>query len=104
MRKIWRAELMIDDAILAGKAMIDWIEQKPFINVFTERGLIDQLYIIVVYTSLSNLARNLESRRREGDLRGVFAFNQFSNRFRSLASLEQPFPVRNPLSHSRFRI
>jgi dephospho-CoA kinase len=84
MRSIYdisRTNLIIDDAIQAGNAMIDWVDQKTFVQLFEERGLAEQLYIIVVYTSLQNLARNLESRRKEGDPRGVFAFEQFAKRY-----------------------
>jgi broad-specificity NMP kinase len=75
------AKIIVDDAIDKKKAMIDWIKQKNIIQEFERRRLGDQLYVIVVYTSLENLARNLESRRKEGDLRGVFAFGQFSKRY-----------------------
>ena len=40
-----------------------------------------KLYVIIVFTNLNNLARNLEKRRINGDKRGVFAFKQFSKRY-----------------------
>ena len=39
------------------------------------------MFVLVVYASLKDLARNLNSRRIEGDARGVFAFEQFAQRY-----------------------
>ena len=36
---------------------------------------------INVFTNLNDIGRNLESRRKEGDRRGIKAFLQFSNRY-----------------------
>ena len=41
----------------------------------------DNLYIIIIFTNLNDLARNLEERRKSGDIRSKFAFNQFSERY-----------------------
>jgi hypothetical protein len=56
---------MIRDAIKSGKAILDAIHQKKFIEIFNEMNLSEDLFIIVIYTNLSNLTRNLESRRLE---------------------------------------
>lgn len=75
-------ELMVEDAIkMGGKALFDDVEQKQLLSALEKKKLLDDVFIIVVYTNLENLARNLESRRKEGDKRGVFAFKQFSERY-----------------------
>ena len=73
---------MINDAIIDdGRALFDDISQKELLTELTNRGLQNDVYIIVVYTNLDTLARNLEFRRKEGDRRGIFAFHQFSERY-----------------------
>ena len=76
-----QARIMIRDAVKSGKAILDAIHQKKFIEIFNEMNLSEELFIIVIYTNLSNLTRNLESRRLEGDYRGLSPFVQFSKRY-----------------------
>jgi hypothetical protein len=75
------AKIMIRDAIESGKAILDVIRQKEIIEIFNEMNLSEELFIIVIYTNLSNLTRNLESRRKEGDYRGLSPFVQFPKRY-----------------------
>jgi hypothetical protein len=71
---------MVDDAIKTNKNILfDHISQKEIINVMKSKKL--KLYIINLFTNLSDMARNLELRRKKGDMRGIFAFNQFSDRY-----------------------
>jgi hypothetical protein len=72
---------MIRDAIKSGKAILDAVHKKKFIEIFNKINLSEELFIIVIYTNLSNLTRNLESRRLEGDYRGLSPFNQFPKRY-----------------------
>jgi len=88
LRDKCNAEIIIDDAVETGKAIIDHINQKYLIEELHKRGLDKQLFVIVVYTNLHNLARNLESRRKEGDPRGIFAFRQFSERYVKVNDIE----------------
>ena len=72
---------MIDDAVKSNKNILfDHVSQKEIINYMNMKKY-NNLYIIVVFTNLNDLARNLELRRKRGDMRGVFAFNQFSERY-----------------------
>jgi hypothetical protein len=72
---------MINDAIKTNKNILfDHISQKEIINYMNTKKY-NNLYIIIVFTNLNNLARNLEIRRKNGDIRGVFAFKQFSERY-----------------------
>ena len=72
---------MINDAIKTNKNILfDHISQKEIINYMNTKKY-NNLYIIIVFTNLNNLARNLEIRRKNGDRRGVFAFKQFSERY-----------------------
>lgn len=72
---------MVNDAIKTNKNILfDDISQKEIIN-YMNKIKYDNLYIIIVFTNLNNLARNLEIRRKNGDIRGVFAFKQFSERY-----------------------
>ena len=72
---------MIDDAVKSNKnVLFDHISQKEIINYMNMKKY-NNLYIIIVFTNLNDLARNLELRRKRGDMRGVFAFNQFSERY-----------------------
>ena len=75
------ASVMIDDALKAGKAIIDTVMPKMIIDEIDRRELNDQLYIILLYTSINDLVRNIESRRIEGDPRGTFVFDQFAKRY-----------------------
>ena len=78
--QFWASE-MIDDALKAGKGIIDTSSPQMFIDEINRRGLNGQLYIILLYTGINDLARNIESRRLEGDPRGTFVFNQFAERY-----------------------
>jgi hypothetical protein len=55
--------------------------KKKIIDYLTIKKKINQLYIINVFTNLNDIGRNLESRRKEGDRRGMKAFLQYSNRY-----------------------
>ena len=73
---------MVDDAIKTNKNILfDHVSQKGIINYMKTKKLHKKLYIINVFTNLNDLARNLETRRKTGDMRGVFAFRQFSDRY-----------------------
>lgn len=76
-------ELMINHALKnpSQKAFFDDISQKELLSEFEKRGLMQDVYVIVLYTNLRDMARNLESRRKEGDTRGVSAFEQFGKRY-----------------------
>ncbi len=50
-------------------------------RVPVEMNLMDHLFIINLYANLDDLARNLTSRRMEGDRRSIKIFNQFANRY-----------------------
>ena len=64
------------------KGIIDTIFPKMFIEEINRRGLDEKLYTILLYTSINDLARNLESRRKEGDFRQLFfVFNEFTERY-----------------------
>lgn len=75
------ASRMIDDALKSEKSIIDFVLPKPFIEVIDSRGLNDIFKIILLYTSIPDLIRNIESRRKEGDSRGKFVFKQFAKRY-----------------------
>ena len=72
---------MVDDAVQAKKAILDDIEQNGLLKAFKEAGKEADVYILVVYAGLKDLARNLNSRRQEGEARGVFAFDQYADRY-----------------------
>ena len=73
---------MMDDIIASKKnALIDHVEQDGVKDYMKKIKLFNKLFIIVVFTNLEGLARNIESRRKEGDPRGVFVFKQFSKRY-----------------------
>ena len=75
-------EIMINDALKTKRNfLLDDILQKDIIDYFKKKKIYDKLFIIVVYTNLTDIARNLESRRKKGDIRGVFAFDQFAERY-----------------------
>ena len=46
-----------------------------------KKKLSKKLFIINVFANINDLARNIESRRKEGDRRGIFVFSQFSDRY-----------------------
>jgi len=74
------AKTIIDDAIKTNKnIIIDWVSQKEFIKYATIKNI--KLNIILLFTNLDDLARNIEARRKSGDRRGVWVFNQFSERY-----------------------
>ena len=73
---------MIEDALKSKKNfLLDHISQKEIIEYMKNKKLYNNLFIINVFTNINNLARNLESRRKEGDSRGIFAFKQFAERY-----------------------
>ena len=72
---------MVKDAIAAKKALIDDISQSGLLKAFDKAGKSDDVFVIVVYAGLKDLARNVNSRRLEGDYRGIFVFTQFAERY-----------------------
>ena len=75
-------KLMIEDGLKSSKnILLDHVSQKEIIKYLKSKKMLNKLYVINVFTNLENLSRNLESRRKEGDSRGVFAFDQFANRY-----------------------
>jgi hypothetical protein len=71
---------MVDDALkLKCNCIFDTITQKEIIKYM--KSLKKNLFIINVFTNIPDIARNLDSRRKEGDLRGKGAFKDFSNRY-----------------------
>tara|TARA_E500000178_G_scaffold287094_1_gene289168 strand:+ start:35 stop:787 length:753 start_codon:yes stop_codon:yes gene_type:complete len=75
------ANRMIDDALKLEKSIIDYVIPEPFIKVINSRGLNDSFKIILLYTGIPDLVRNIESRRKKGDPRGKFVFKQFAKRY-----------------------
>ena len=39
------------------------------------------MFVLIVYAGLKDLSRNVNSRRLEGDYRGMFVFTQFAERY-----------------------
>ena len=73
---------MVYDAIDTNKNILfDHVYQKEIIDIMKKKKLFKNLYIINVFANINDLARNIESRRKEGDRRGVFVFSQFSDRY-----------------------
>jgi adenylate kinase family enzyme len=78
---ICKKTLMEDCLKIKSNVLIDDIEQFGYIKILKEKKLIHNLYIINVFANLETLARNLESRRKECDPRGIYAFSQFADRY-----------------------
>lgn len=75
-------KLMVCDAIDTNKNILfDHVYQKEIIDIMKKKKLSKNLFIINVFANINDLARNIESRRKDGDNRGVFVFSQFSNRY-----------------------
>ena len=74
---------MMDDAFKTKKNLVlDHINQREIINYMKSKNLENDLFIIVVYTNLENLAKNIVSRRKEGDYRAPqFVYGLFSGRY-----------------------
>jgi adenylate kinase family enzyme len=73
---------LMDDCLkIKSNVLIDDVEQFSYIKMLEEKKLINNLYIINVFANFKNLARNLESRRKECDPRGINAFSQFADRY-----------------------
>jgi hypothetical protein len=70
--------LLVKDAKKGDKSIIDDVDQTQILKYFTSK---DKFFIIVIYSGLSDLARNINNRRKEGDLRGLNVFRQFSWRY-----------------------
>jgi adenylate kinase family enzyme len=73
---------LIDDCLkIKSNVLIDDVEQFGYIKIFKEKKLIDKLYIINVFANFETLSRNLDSRKKECDPRGINAFSQFADRY-----------------------
>jgi adenylate kinase family enzyme len=73
---------MVDDAIASNQnVLFDHISQKEIVKYMKSKKISKKLYIINIFANLDDLARNIEMRRKEGDARGTFVFNQFSDRY-----------------------
>ena len=81
-KQFWASE-MIDEGLKSGKKriIIDTVDPQFYIDEINRRRLNDELYIILLYTGINDLARNIESRRIEGDSRGIFVFREFTERY-----------------------
>ena len=73
--------MMVKDAITAGKAVLDDIVQDGLLKAFKNAGKINDVFVLILYAGLKDLARNLNSRRLEGDYRGMAVFTQFAERY-----------------------
>lgn len=83
-------KLMIDDGIKSkNNILLDHVSQKEIIDYIKSKGMQKDLYIINVFGNLETLARNLESRRKEGDSRGMFPFEHFANRYIATTETEK---------------
>ena len=75
-------KLMVHDAIATNtNILFDHVFQKEIIDVMKKQNLSKNLFIINIFANINELARNVESRRKDGDNRGVFVFSQFSSRY-----------------------
>ena len=72
---------MVRYAVKSGKAILDAIHQKKFIEIFDEMNLSKELFVIINYTSFPNFSLNLENRRKEEDYRELSSFSQFPKRY-----------------------
>jgi dephospho-CoA kinase len=73
--------LMEDCLKIKSNVLIDDVEQFGYIKMLKEKKLTNNLYIINVFANFKTLSRNLESRRKECDPRGINAFSQFADRY-----------------------
>ena len=71
-------KIIIDDVQQSG--YIYWLK-KDIKNKKSTLNENDLLYIILVYSDLSDIARNLVNRMKNGDPRGVVAFDQFADKY-----------------------
>lgn len=74
-------KLMVDDAIKSNNVMFDDISQKELLKELSKRKLLNKTFVILLYTNLKNLVRNMETRRKDGNARGVFVFEQFADKY-----------------------
>jgi len=85
LRKIMADEpikYMVDDAIASNQnVLFDHISQKEIVKYMKSKKISKKLYIIYIFANLNDLSRNIELRRKDGDARGTFVFNQFSERY-----------------------
>ena len=61
--------------------MYDDIRQKQLLKFLNEKGSSRDVSVLIVYTCLKDLVRNIESRRISGDPQGVFVFKQYADRY-----------------------
>lgn len=75
-------KIMVQDVLKSkNNVMFDSSKQIDIIKILKKKNIINKLYIINIFSNLDTLARNLDSRRKEGDSRGIFAFLQFAERY-----------------------
>lgn len=79
LRKRKIANLMIDDIDIDDSVVMDTVDQHYLIETLHNRGFEENVFVIIVYTCLKDLIRNIESRRKTGDIRHIFVFRQFAN-------------------------
>ena len=79
MENFITGDYLYQKAVEKSKSVIDWVIPDGIINSFNKNN--KPLYIILVYASLSTLARNMISRKAKNDPRGTFVFEQYSKRF-----------------------
>ncbi len=72
-------ELIYEDA-KKQKTMIDVVSQHC-IEFFKKNGERNDVFIIVLYTTLDDLVRNIESRRHKDDPRDKIVFKQYGEKF-----------------------
>jgi len=73
------AKDMVDEAEKHDKVIFDVVDQNIIEQAKTVNG--KNIYVIVVYASLEDLIRNIDSRRKKMDPRGIFVFDQFVERY-----------------------
>lgn len=76
-------KMMFEDSLkIKSNVLFDDVSQIDLIKLFKEKKLINNLYIINVFSNFETLSRNIELRRKNKDNPGgVSAFSQFAVRY-----------------------
>jgi adenylate kinase family enzyme len=76
-------KMIFEDSLkIKSNVLFDDVEQFSYIKMFKEKKLINNLYIINVFSNFETLTRNIELRRKnKNNPPEIVPFSQFSNRY-----------------------
>lgn len=91
--------IMVSEAKKYDKAIFDDVSQ--LVLDVTKNINDKKIYVIIVYTPLEDLVRNIDERRKKMDPRGLFALNQFIEKYEKTSDKDKEWVSKNMIVNKK---